>query len=74
MPNSSSFRGWLASAHTGVHERQTSHGPEPIPARIGVRHGLALRVATAATAPLHGRARAWLADAGYYVRKGLPPF
>ena len=21
----------------------------------------------------HGRARAWLADAGYYVRKGLPP-
>jgi Uncharacterised protein family (UPF0158) len=21
----------------------------------------------------HGRARAWLADAGYYIRKGLPP-
>jgi len=21
----------------------------------------------------HGRAWAWLADAGYYVRKGLPP-
>ena len=21
----------------------------------------------------HGRARTWLADAGYYVRKGLPP-
>ena len=30
------------------------------------------RVDLATAERQHGRARAWLADAGYYVRKGLP--
>ena len=56
MPNSSSFRsarGWLASAHHGDPRATDVPWAGAYPCVHRVRHGLALRVATAATTPLN---------------------